>query len=235
MTSPLSDAEYELILKELDQWNHCLDESERLAQDDTMEKAAQLYRLFSGPQWVAEREAEPAQSDITSKGKRPIDPASRNQFAAWVERRYRNIGKRRTYQLLDAKELVDKYLNAVQILPTRENQVRPLKKWTSTTYGSGVRIAPAWERACRISAEQDYTQPTARHVTEGMREWEREHCPPREKRKHRAAERAASRKSTALSAWRALCDTRDAEQIAAFRKTVEADIAKIRDGKSWAS
>src|ERR1700758_572142 len=131
MTSPLSDADYELILKELAEWDECLGESERLAQEDTMEKAARLHLLFSGPQWVAEHEAERAERGITSKGKRPIDPTSRNQFADWLQGRYRNIGKRRTYQLLDAKALADNYLNGVQILPTSENQVRPLKKWTS--------------------------------------------------------------------------------------------------------
>jgi hypothetical protein len=231
MTNPLSDSEYQLILKELAEWDDCLGESDRLAQEDTMEKAARLDRLFSGPQWLAERAA----SGITSKGKRPIDPTSRNQFADWLQGRYCNIGKRRTYQLLDAKALADNYLNGVQIVPTREHQVRPLQKWISVTYGSGVRIAPAWELACQIAADQGYTQPTAGDVAAGMREWERVHCPPRATRKQRAAERVGSRRSAALSAWHALCDTRDTEQIEAFREIVEGDIAKIRAGKSWAS
>ena len=231
MTSPLSEGEYEVILKELAEWDECLGESERVAQEDTMAKAERLHQLFSGPQWVAER----ADGGITSKGSRPIDPTSRNQFAEWLQGRYRNIGKRRTYQLLDAKALADSYLNGVQVPPTSENQVRPLKKWTSVTYGSGVRIAPVWELACQIAAEQGHTQPTAGDVVAGMRKWESTHRLSDAPRKQRAAERAASRRSAALSAWHRLCATGVTEQIEAFMKTVETDIANIRAGKPWAS
>jgi hypothetical protein len=81
--------------------------------------------------------------------------------------------------LLDAKELVDSYFYNVEITPSSEGVLRPLKKLTKVAYGGGSRILPIWEVACRIASENGYTEPTQQDVKAAESEWKREHIPAR--------------------------------------------------------
>jgi hypothetical protein len=223
----LTDEEYQAALKELAEFDRAIAEADRLSEVGTLEKAAVLDKLFKDERWIVERNAERIVTAKTPAGGRPVDPTSKSQFSTWVRGRFNHIDPRRTYQLLDAKALLDSYLNQVQITPTSERVLRPLKKLTKQAYGGGSRILPIWEIACRIASENGYTNPTSQDVKAAEAEWKREHIPATQARKEDAMARAERMRVCLISDWQSFIKIATKEQINAVIDAISEDIDRI--------
>jgi hypothetical protein len=220
----LSDEEFGSALAELAEFERRIAESDRLAQSDSMRTAAVLDRLYRDQRWVEERNAERAVTAKTAVGGRPVDPTSRSQFSTWLRGRFRRIDPSRTYQLLDAHAIATSYFDAVEITPTCENQLRPLKVLLKAAHGGGERIPEVWEIAVKLA---DGEQPTHGQVRDAIAEWKRLHLTAAQQRKESAADRAARRRGKAVSAWRELVAVGSSEDINAFLDVVRADVELI--------
>lgn len=172
----LTDLEYQAALADLAEYERHIAESDRLAQRDSMRIAETLDRLYRDQRWVEERNRQRAETAKTSRGGAPIDPTSRSQFSTWVRDRFHRYQPRRVYQLLDAQSIAANYLHSVQVTPTVEAQVRPLRSLTSVANGSGARIPDVWELACKLAAEDGRDYPTEDDVRHGLAEWRRLNC-----------------------------------------------------------
>lgn len=69
---------------------------------------------------------------------------------------------RRAYQLLDAHTIATSYFDQVEVTPTQERQLRPLKVLLKVAHGAGARIPEVWEIAVKLA---DGGQPTHGQVT----------------------------------------------------------------------
>ena len=220
----LSDQDYATALAELAAYERHIVESDRLAQRDSMKIAETLDRLYRDSRWVEERNAVRAATAKTSRGGAPVDPTSRSQFSTWVRDRFHRYQPRRVYQLLDAQSIAVSYLHNVQVTPTAESQVRPLRSLTSVANGSGKRIPDVWDLACKLAADEGREQPTEDDVRRGIAEWRRLHLPPTQARQERAEDRAWVKERKAVAAWKELFAAGADEQINAFLDTVRADV-----------
>lgn len=220
----LTDLEYQAALADLAEYERHIAESDRLAQRDSMRIAETLDRLYRDQRWVEERNRQRAETAKTSRGGAPIDPTSRSQFSTWVRDRFHRYQPRRVYQLLDAQSIAANYLHSVQVTPTVEAQVRPLRSLTSVANGSGARIPDVWELACKLAAEDGRDYPTEDDVRHGLAEWRRLNLPPAQARAERAEDRAWVKERQAVAAWKELLRIGADEQINAFIGTVRSDI-----------
>lgn len=223
----LTDEEYQAALAELAEFDKAIAESDRLSQMGTLEKAAVLDKLFKDERWIVERNAERIVTAKTPAGGRPVDPTSKSQFSTWVRGRFNHIAPQTTYQLLDAKSLLDGYFRQAEITPTSERVLRPLKKLTKSAYGGGSRIAPIWEIACRIASENGYANPTSQDVKAAESEWKREHIPATQARKEDARARAERMRIRVVSDWKSFVQIADKEQINAVVAAINADLQSI--------
>ena len=229
----LSDEEFTAALAEVAGYEQRIAQAGRLEQEDSLRVAAILDRLYRDEHWVAERNAERAASAKTARGGRPVDPTSRSQFSTWLRGRYKRFEPRRVYQLLDAEMLVMSYLNGVQITPTSEWQLRPLKSLLSRANGSGKRIRPVWKLACEIAEDAGREAPTADDVRRGIAEWRRLNLTPQEHRHEVAEDRAWVKERKAVAAWKELIRIGDMDQINEFLDVIKADVAELE--RTWSA
>lgn len=224
----LTEVEYEAALAELADYERHIIESDQLAQRNSMKIAGTLDRLYRDSRWVEERNAVRAATAKTSRGGAPVDPTSRSQFSTWIRDRFRRYQPRRVYQLLDAQSIAVSYLHNVQVTPTAESQVRPLRALTSVANGSGKRIPDVWDLACKLAAEDGRVQPTEEDVRRGLAEWRRINLPPAQQRAERAEDGAWLRERRAEAAWKELLRVGGSDQINAFVAVVQRDIEQLR-------
>lgn len=224
----LTDDEYAAALNELAEYEKRIEQAGRLEQADSLQMAETLDRLYHDARWVHERNALRAGIAKTAKGGRPVDPTSRSQFSTWVRDRYRQFHPRRVYQLLDARAMVLGYLNNVQVTPSSEGQLRPLKSLLSKANGEGARIPEVWDMACKAAAEA-FREPTGDDVKEAIAGWRRINLPPAQQRKERAEDRAWIKERKAVAAWKELVRIGATEHIEAFLEVVQKDVQHLEE------
>ena len=231
----LTDVEYTAALAELAEYERRIAESDRLSQRDSLRFAETLDSLYRDERWVAERNAQRIATAKTARGGRPVDPTSRSQFSTWVRERDRNhldvppLAPSRSYQLLDAHMILTSYFHGVEITPTAEWQVRPLKPLLSVANGKGARITDVWGIACKLAADAGRDQPTQTDVMNAKAEWRRINLPPAQARKERAEDGAWVRERRAEAAWKELLRVGGSEQINAFLAVVNQDVEQLHD------
>jgi hypothetical protein len=226
MSAGLTDDEYTAALGELAEYEKRIAQAGRLEQADTMAIAATLDRLYHDQRWVEERNAHRAETAKTARGGRPVDPTSRSQFSTWVRDRYRRFAPSRTYQLLDAYQITGRFLPHVEVTPTQEAQLRPLKSLLSRANGEGARIPEVWDMACKAAADE-FREPTGEDVKAAIREWRALHLPPAVQRKERAEDRAWLKERKAVAAWKELVRIGGHEHIQAFLDIVQKDVEQF--------
>lgn len=227
MTNRLTDAEYDAALGELTAFEKAIREADRLSQENTLDRAATLDRLFRDDRWIVERNAERAMTGKTPQGVRGVDPASRSQFSTWVRGRFASIDPSTTYRLLDAQNILQTFFRHGEKRPATEAALRPLKKLTKAAYGSGKRIGPIWELACHIAEGQGRSEPNAVDVRHAISEWNKEHIPATQARRESRLERAERARIRAISAWKAFVELANKDQINSVIEVIEHDIESI--------
>lgn len=228
---PLTDEEFERAMKELTEYEEAYAESQRLADEDTIAKAEVLDRVFHDGRWVQERNEQRQAEAKTDVGRRPVDPASRSQFTKWLKIKCPRIGPSTVYQLLDASALVTNYFRQAEVIPTTERQLRPLKRLTRVLYGSGTRVQPTWEIACRIAEGKGYRQPTSADVREAINEWNREHAvsAPRGRKadpKHKTTP-VEELRFKVINDWRDFLQAADHNEVEKVLNQLQADIDRF--------
>lgn len=166
----LTDEQYRLARKRLEEYDARVADGERITNESTLKVAEEMARLFDDGRWydevVAERESRPQ-----GRG-RPVE-RTRSAFSGWIVNDYPNIKRRRTYQLIGAHETVVNYVHSVHgIRPTSEAQVRPLYRLTKS--GRGDLIPEVWAIAVENAVGSQPTQP---EVAKAVRDWWAENVP----------------------------------------------------------
>jgi len=227
----LTDKEFEYAMKELAEYEDAYAESVKLADEGTITKAEVLDRVFHDGRWVEERNEQRQVEAKTDVGRRPVDPASRSQFTKWLKGKCPGIAPRTVYALLDAHRITNEFLAHVQVIPTTESQLRPLKRLTRVLYGSGSRVQPTWEIACRIAAEKGYRQPTSTDVREAINEWNREHVVA-QPRGHKTGARHKTTpveelRFKVIDDWREFVQAADRDEVAKVLDLLQHDIDRF--------
>lgn len=221
----LTDEEYAKKLDQLAEFADWFQKAEGMSQKDTIAAGDILNEVFRDQHWVEERNAAREQGAKTPLGRKPVAQTNRSQFATWVFGRWpEGFSPRRTYQLLDVSEITKNFLYQVQISPTTERQVRPLKSLLSVANGGGVRIEPVWKLACETAMEAGREEPTHTDVRDAISQWKQENLPKGQHRKETATDQAWVKERKALAAWRELLRAGADEQINHFVTAVREDI-----------
>lgn len=160
----LADEEYQAAVDRLRSYVLQLEQAEAQSDAGSLERAADLARIYADKRWVDEL---PAPSRTSFRG-RPVEPDSRSRFAKWV---VANVGLNASYsyRLLNAHELARIILPAAkEIPPTSAWSLRPLYKLLRDHRGDQ---APAiWRRAVELA---DAGVPTVAHVRKALADHDR--------------------------------------------------------------
>lgn len=142
-----------------------------MADQGSLDAAADMAALYEAREWVAEWLIEaPIKPKTAYIGGRPPQPDSKSRFEKWLRWRleasgHHRIQARHTYQLLNAYE-VRGYLRGAQI--TSEYVLRPLDWFRKHKL---QRFIPdVWERAIELA---DGRRVTHEHTRAAVLEWKR--------------------------------------------------------------
>lgn len=139
----LDDFEFEAALARLRDYRRQLDEADRKADTGSLDRAADLARVFEDRRWAAEL-PPPKKSHF-----KPVDPYSRSRFATWVKAKL-DYRPARAYQLLNADDLRRVISTAVEVTPAvGEWSLRPLSPLLRK--GRESEIPAIWERAVKLA------------------------------------------------------------------------------------
>jgi len=163
-------------------------EAAESADHDSLARAAEIAALYEDRSWVGELDPPKRRA---SRG-RPVDPESFSRFTKWLAERV-PLASRRAYQLKAGHDLVANYLNSVQLIPTGEGIVRPLRWLERNDYAD--RIPEVWELACKLAGNAPPDEPTVRRA---VFQWRDEHLPKSERK---TREKGAGRRKR-LAKWR---------------------------------
>lgn len=169
---PISMTDRDTLLNRLRTFAEQQDAADQAADRDTLARAADIVALYEDKSWVGEMPA-PKRGAIRS---RPVDPESFSRFTKWLAERV-PIGGRRAYQLREAHEVTTTYLNRVQISPTGETAVRPLKWFKKNDYAD--RIPEVWASACSLAGN---ASPSAVQVRRAVSQWKAANLPKSEQK-----------------------------------------------------
>lgn len=167
--APLPEAE-DYLLDEVLSYAEAVANADDDADSVSMQKAASLDLLYQSMTWVEEwNAANPPKPDAIG---RPVDPKSRNRFAAWLNWRAQRTGRvapvsRRVYQLLNAMQ-VETYLNpGTNKYDLTEKQLRPFGFYLK---GGMTDRIPEVERMLVEAIEANGDQVDAKLVARVIRE-----------------------------------------------------------------
>lgn len=206
-------AERERLLDSIADYAARLQNAEKIADADSLAKAADLAELYEEGSWIDEwQEVKPAKKDALGR----VDPKSRNRFAAWLvwaeEQRGKPAPKTNfTHKLLKANDIASR-LYGVQTEPTSEFAIRPLTWLEKAKYGD--RIPEVWARAVELA---DGGPVTEKHVLEARREF-RALLTPAQNRQAIATQRARTHRIKAQGAVETLWADGDEAEAEAFHK-----------------
>lgn len=155
--------------------------AEDMADQGSLDRAADVVTLYERKEWLKEL---PELNARRNRG-RPVDPESFSRFTKWLTEKTGLRGSR-AYQLRDAHDLTTTYFHGVEIKPTGEWELRPLK-WLKKN-GHEDAITTVWNRAVEIA---DGSSPESPQVRKALNEWKKATFPK--------AERTASEKRGGLA------------------------------------
>lgn len=214
MTEPTRTDE---LLDEIAAYADRLADSDKLADTGSMAAAEALAELYEKRDWVDEwLEQKPIREHKAYVGGRPPVPDSRNRFTQWLvwkeqQRARRAPLSRRTYQLLDARE-VEGYLHGVQI--TSEWTVRPLQWLRKNGYAD--RIPEVWKRAVQLAGS--VSRVTSAHTAEALADWKREFLGAKGVKEAVRTAKAARDRAKAQDAVRRLLADGDEAEMKKFHR-----------------
>lgn len=134
------------------------------AQKATMERAADMVRLYERKHWV--KDVPPPKNKVW-RG-RPVDPESFNRFSGWLlQQTGLSTGRAREFER--AHRVVQEFLVRAPLKPTRAFLVRPFVPLRKMGYGD--RIPDLWQRAVDLA---DGREPTAEQVKKVIADFRKE-------------------------------------------------------------
>lgn len=168
----MNDKERQAILGRLEAFVEQQRGADDLADHGSLERAADVMALYEDRHWVSEL---PPPKTTRHRG-RPVDPESFSRFTKWLGEKV-PLGGARLYQLRDAHELSTKYFDQVEIKPSGEREVRPLKWLTRHDYSD--RVSEVWELACELAGNRSPDGPTVRRA---VAKWKHDNLPKTERK-----------------------------------------------------
>ena len=167
---------YEEALERVRTYAQKIRDGEQAADQESLDRAADLALVYEDKRWVAELEAEGKAPKTKVFRGRPVDPGSRNRFASWVLT-HEGLKPSYTGKLLKAHEWRGNYSDSVRIIHT-EAAIRPL--YALERRGRGSSTEEVIARAQEIAGDG---QPvTSAHTRKAVSEfWEK--WSPGEKRR----------------------------------------------------
>ena len=136
--------------------------AEDMADQGSLDRAEDIVTLYESKAWVQEL------PEVTTRRNRghPVDPESFSRFTKWLEAKT-DLKGRRAYQLRDAGDLVANYLNSVQINPSGEGVIRPLRWLRKNDHGDA--IAGVWSGLARLQMASRRHRTSRRRCANGRR------------------------------------------------------------------
>jgi len=175
----MTAAERQEILDRLKAFANQESRAEHLADQGSLDRAADIMKLYKDKSWV--KEVDPPKTR-RNRG-RPVDPESFSRFSSKYLTQKTGLKGAHAYRLRDAHELRTNYFSQGEIKPTGERELRPLK-WMSKN-GYGDRIPEVWKIACKLAGNQAPDSPTVRRA---LAQWKHNNLPKAERK---TAERGA--------------------------------------------
>lgn len=137
-------------LERLRAYREQIQRADRQADQNSLDRAADLELLYQAKQWVDQL---PAPKNTVWRG-RPVDPQSRNRFASWVLQQT-GLHPSRVRQLHDAREVIGLIDTPYQEFLSGEYSVRPLKRLRKLGYSES--ISEVLKRAVQLAEGQSVT------------------------------------------------------------------------------
>ena len=183
-----------------------LDRADRTADQNSLDRAADLELLYLSFTWVDDL---PAPKRQAYRG-RPVDPRSWNRFGSWVHLQT-GLHPSRVAQLHRAHELVGIISTRVQVIPTGEYALRPLARLKRAGYGD--RIPDIYETAVKLADGPPGPAETKQAVRDFLAQWS-----PQQRRERSVAERARSHRLKAQTAVEIMIRDGIPDEVEAFRQ-----------------
>lgn len=143
-----------------------------MADEFSLLCAEDIVTLYEEKKWVDEL------PPITAKRNRgrPVDPESFSRFTKWLAEKTGLKGSQ-AYQLRSAHDMVANYFHGVEIKPSGEFAVRPLKWLIKNEHEDA--IPTVWARAVELN---DGYSPTSTQVRKALADWKKETFPKAERK-----------------------------------------------------
>ena len=158
-TEVVPQQEYDAALARIRDYRDQLQRADSQADQNSLDRAADLEILYRSMQWVDE---VPAPKNKVWRG-RPVDPKSRNRFAGWVLQQT-GLSPSRVTQLHKANEVRGLISSALPINSARALQ--PFSRLRSAGYGD--RIPDVYKRAVELAEGKS---PTSKETTQAVRDY----------------------------------------------------------------
>jgi hypothetical protein len=153
--------EYDAAVERVRGYAEKIREGERIADAESLQRAADLALIYNDKRWVKELEAEgKAPKNKVFRG-RPVDPESRNRFSSWVLT-HEGLAPRTTRELLQVHDWKSNYGHDVPTIPPTKNAVRPL--YALERRGHQSYMAEVLARAVEIADGAPVTQAHTRQA-----------------------------------------------------------------------
>jgi len=185
----LAQQDYEAALARIAAYREQLEHADRQADQNSLDRAADLELIYQQMRWVDEL---PAPKHQVWRG-RPVDPRSRNRFATWV---LQQTGLKPTHvgQLHRAHELVGIISATASVIPDGERPLRPFARLRKAGYGD--RIPEVYKMAVQLAEGR---APTSAETRQAVRDF-LAHFTTGQRRAQSQAERARSHRLKAQTA-----------------------------------
>ncbi len=135
MTRKAVPTEYDLALDRVRTYAEKIRAGERAADQESLDRAADLALIYEDKRWVAELAAEGKAPKTTVYRGRPVDPESRSRFGSWVLT-HEGLSPSYAKALLQAKDWRDRFTdNALSVKGLTVRTIRPLYALERRGYG----------------------------------------------------------------------------------------------------
>lgn len=200
--------------------------ADELAAHDSMTAAEALETLYESREWVAEFLEVKPRGQRTSNAWRED---SRHRFSQWVMWKLEQQGRapllnRRTYQLLDAAEVIRQIPNSNAVQIREEFKIRPLN-WLKKN-GYIERIPDVWKIAVDQAGSADKV--TSVHVRTALQQWKKDSLGTKGLKQTIRTSRARTLRLKAVADIRALIAVGGPEAHAEYMQLLR-DIKKLQD------
>jgi len=186
--------DYETALARVRAYAEKIREGEKVADQESLDRAADLSALYADKRWMLEEAAAGRAPKTKVHNGRPVDPAARHRFGTWLYHQG-GLAPRQTTRLLKAHEWVGTFSSSRQISRLAgENSINPLYALGRKGYGDETPKVLA--RAQEIAG--DGMPITSAHTKQAIREfWAA--IPKPEQRKQAKTARADQLRQRALT------------------------------------